>query len=196
MTDGVSDKALQEFNSALKEYLQYNRRELGPLIENRGRKVQWALFRQFKAIAPSGEKIERDAVSRGHRLKRRMGPDGKHLSYKKELALRKRSIRYLSVSFLYRAWRLNREGQNSAFDATARRNRKIGEAVVRTARGQQSPSVRLTSLLEGAVIQNRQRSLVDKALRLQAADMKTYVQRKQSEKLEALIRRNLSPASL
>jgi hypothetical protein len=189
MADGVSSKSLRNFDRALKEYLRYNKRETGPLIENRAKRVQWELYRQFKAIAPTRDKIEQEAASRGYAIRRRMGPDGKRLSVKKELALRKRSIRYLSVSYLFRAWRANRDGQNTQFSAKSRRNKQIGEALIRTAKGKRRPFVRLTSFLEGVVAQNRKRNLVDKALRAQTADMKTYVGRKQQQAIKRSITR-------
>ena len=189
MADGVSSKSLRNFDRALKEYLRYNKRETGPLIENRAKRVQWELYRQFKAIAPTRDKIEQEAASRGYAIRRRMGPDGKRLSVKKELALRKRSIRYLSVSYLFRAWRANRDGQNTQFSAKSRRNKQIGEALIRTAKGKRRPFVRLTSFLEGVVAQNRKRNLVDKALQAQTADMKTYVRRKQQQAMKRSITR-------
>ena len=54
MADGVSSDSLQQFDRALEEYLRYNRRETGPLIENRAKKIQWELYRSFKAIAQIG----------------------------------------------------------------------------------------------------------------------------------------------
>lgn len=187
MNDGVSSQSLRDFNQALREYLQYNKRETGPLIENRAKKVQWELYRQFKAIAATPEKIETEAKARDYATRRRIGKGGKAVSAKEELTLRKRSIRYLSVSFLHRAWRANREGQNSSFDTKSRSNRKIGEAIIRTAKGQSRPRVELISYLEGVLVQNRKRNLVDKALRSQVADMRVYVRRKQQEALKQTI---------
>jgi len=192
MEDGVSSKSLDRFDRALGAYLKYNRRESGPLIENRAKKIQWELYRRFKAIAPTRDKIEQEAAARGYAIRRRIGPDGKRLSVKKELAMRKRSIGYLSISYLFRAWRTSRKGQNSAFSAKSRHKREIGEALVRTATGKRRPFVRLTSFLRGAVIQNRQRRIVDKALKAQAADMKQYVLRKQREQLQNTIARTFS----
>ena len=189
MANCVSSKSLRNFDRALKEYLRYNKRETGSLIENRAKRVQWELYRQFKAIAPTRDKIEQEAASRDYAIRRRMGPDGKRLLVKKELALRKRSIRYLSVSYLFRAWRANRDGQNTQFSAKSRRNKQIGEALIRTAKGKRRPFVRLTSFLEGVVAQNRKRNLVDKALRAQTADMKTYVRRKQQQAIKRSITR-------
>ena len=189
MADGVSANSLRQFDRALKEYLRYNKRETGPLIENRAKRVQRELYRQFKAIAPTRDKIEQEATSQGYAIRRRMGPDGKRLSVKKELALRKRSIRYLAVSYLFRAWRANRQGQNTQFSARSRRNKQIGEALIRTAKGKRRPFVRLTSFLEGVVAQNRKRNLVDKALRAQTGDMKTYVRRKQQQAIKRSITR-------
>ncbi|MEE4212843.1 MAG: hypothetical protein V2I43_26655 [Parvularcula sp.] len=189
MSEGVSTQPLRQFDRALRAYLRYNRRETGPLLEDRGKKLQWELYRQFKAIATTRDKIEQEAASVGYAIRRRMGANGKRLSVKKELALRKRSIRYLSVSYLFRAWKSRREGQSGSFSATSRRNKQIGEALIRTSKGKRRPFVRLTSFLEGVVAQNRQRRLVDKALRAQSADMKTYVQRKQREQVRRTIGR-------
>lgn len=192
MDDGVSSQALHDFNRALKEYLQYNKREAGPLIENRAKKVQWELYRQFKAIAATPEKIEAEAKARDYAIYRRPGQDGKAVSLKEELTLRKKSIRYLSVSFLHRAWRANRDGQNASFDTKSRSNRKIGEAIIRTAKGQSRPQVELISYLEGVLVQNRQRSLVEKALRLQVSDMGVYIRKKQQEALKQTIAKTFS----
>jgi hypothetical protein len=189
VSEGVSTQPLRQFDRALRAYLRYNRRETGPLLEDRGKKLQWELYRQFKAIATTRDKIEQEAASVGYAIRRRMGANGKRLSVKKELALRKRSIRYLSVSYLFRAWKSRREGQSGSFSATSRRNKQIGEALIRTSKGKRRPFVRLTSFLEGVVAQNRQRRLVDKALRAQSADMKTYVQRKQREQVRRTIGR-------
>lgn len=192
MTDGVSNRSLKAFNQSLREYLRYNKRAPGPLIENRARRVRWELFRRFKEIAPTRQKIEQEAAAVNYRIRRRRGADGQPLSIKKELMARKRSIRYLSVSFLYKAWRSRREGQSGGFDAVSRRNRKIGEALVRTARGQRRPSVELTSFLEGVVVQNRQRRIVDKALQAETANMGVYIRRKQQEALQRTIARLFS----
>src|SRR5690606_18094362 len=97
-----------------------------------------------------------------------------------------------SVSFLHRAWRANRDGQNASFDTKSRSNRKIGEAIIRTAKGQSRPQVELVSYLEGVMVQNRQRGLVEKALRMQVADMGVYVRKKQQEALKQTIAKTFS----
>lgn len=189
MTQPADTRSLKKFDRALREYLRYNKRETGPLIENRGKQVQWELYRQFKAIAPSKDRIGQEAASRGYAIRRRMGPYGKRLSVKKELAERRRSIGYLSVSFLHRTWRANRDGQSARHTAKSRRNRRIGEVLIRTSKGKRKPFVRLTSFLQGVLVQNRKQHIVDKALRAQARDMKTYIQRKQREKLKRTLAR-------
>lgn len=175
---------LQKFQEALRSYLRYNRRELGPLIENRARRLQWELYRRFRNIAPTREKIDQDAAALGFRIRRAMGDDGKRLSVKRELARRRRSIGWLSVSFLQRQWRARREGQSSAFAAVSRRKREIGRAIIRTAKGESHPRVRILSFLEGAAVQSRQRGIVDRALRAETNDMRTYVARKQREQAQ------------
>ena len=175
---------LQKFQEALRAYLRYNRRELGPLIENRARRLQWELYRRFRDIAPTKEKIDQDAAALGFRIRRATGSDGKPLTVRRELARRRRSIRWLSVSFLQRQWRAKREGQSTAFAAASRRKREIGRAIIRTAKGEARPRVRILSFLEGAAVQSRQRGIVDRALRAEANDMRTYVARKQREQAQ------------
>ena len=185
-------EGLDRFQRALRSYTRYNRRELGPLLENRARRVQWDLYRRFRDIAPTKEKIDREAEARGFRIKRRIGQNGKRLSVKQELAVRRRSIRWLSVSFLVRAWKARKEGQAGAFAALSRRRREIGKAIIRTAKGERRPRVRILSHLEGAAKQNAQRRIVDQSLAGQATDMRTYVLRKQREKAQRTISRNFS----
>lgn len=179
MSDGLA-----AFQRALQSYTRYNRRELGPLLEARARRAQFELFRQFKSIAPTKDKIETEAASRGYQIRRREGDDGRKVSLKQELSLRRKSIGYLSVSFLIRAWKAQREGQNAAFSARTRKQAEIGKTVLRTAKGVSRPQVRIMSFLDGAATQNRRRALVDKALRAQATDMRTYVARKQREEFQ------------
>ena len=168
-------QGLTEFNRALQKYLQNNKRDLGPLIENRARRIQWALYRQFRDIAPTPGKIMQDAKARGYRIKRRKGKGGKRLSLKQELAARRRSVKWLSVSFLIRNWKAKREGQSAAYHAVSRKKWTIGKAILRTAKGNTSPSVRIESYLEGAAIQNAQRGIVNRVISQETADMETYV---------------------
>lgn len=179
MSEGISSKQLAAFNKALGDYARYNRRELGPLIESRAKRMRFELFRQYRAIAPSKEKIEQEAAARGYAIKRRKGKGGKALSVKQEIAARKRSIGWLSRSWIFQGWRSARDGQDAAFIARAKSRQSIGRALVRTAKGLRAPKVTLTSFLEGAVIQNRRRALVGKAMQAQVADMRRYVARKQ-----------------
>ena len=175
---------LQRFQKALLEYTRYNRRELGALIENRARRLQWELYRRFRDIAPTKEKIDRDVADQGFKIKRAIGPDGKRLTVKQELARRRRSIRWLSVSFFQRQWRAAPQGQATAFAAVSRRKHEIGRAIIRTAKGETRPRVRILSFLEGAAIQARQRGIVDRALQSERADMRGYVARKQREQIQ------------
>ena len=177
-------RELEAFQKALRAYARYNRRELGPLIENRARSLQWELYRRFRDIAPTREKIDQDAAALGFRIRRATGNNGKPLSVKQELARRRRSIRWLSVSFLQRQWRANREGQSAAFAAVSRRKSEIGRSIIRTAKGESRPRVHILSYLEGAAVQSRQRGIVDRALRAQTGDMRGYIARKQREQAQ------------
>lgn len=122
MSDGLA-----AFQRALQSYTRYNRRELGPVLEARARRAQFELFRQFKSIAPTKDKIEAEAAARGYRIRRREGDDGRKVSLKQELSMRRKSIGFLSVSFLIRAWKAQREGQNAAFSARTRKQAEIGK---------------------------------------------------------------------
>ncbi len=114
------------------------------------------------------------------------------MSLKQEIAARKRSIGWLSASWIFREWKAKRDGQSGFYRAMSRARKAIGEAIVRTAKGQRHPSVRLTSFLSGVMIQNQRRTLVSKAMRAQVADMRTYIARKQKEQFMNLVRRTLS----
>lgn len=186
--DGIDPRQLKAFTRALEEYTRHNRRELGPLIESRAKRMRHELFRQFRATAPSRERIDQEAAARGHAIRRRKGKDGRTLTVRQELAARKRSIGWLSVSWIFRAWRSRRDGQSANIVARSRSNAAIGMAIVRTAKGLRHPRVILSSYLEGAVDLNARRSLVNRALGAQVADMRRYVARKQQERFMQLVR--------
>jgi hypothetical protein len=185
-------KDVQAFHRVLREYARHNQRDLGPLIESRAKRLRFELYRQFKAIAPSKERIEKGAAAQGYRIRRRQSRSGKTMSLKQEIAARKRSIGWLSASWIFREWKAKRDGQSGFYRAMSRARKAIGEAIVRTAKGQRHPSVRLTSFLSGVMIQNQRRTLVSKAMRAQVADMRTYIARKQKEQFMNLVRRTLS----
>lgn len=183
-------KDVRAFHRVLREYARHNQRDLGPLIESRAKRLRFELYRQFKAIAPSKERIENEAAARGYRIRRRKGASGKTMSLKQELAARKRSIGWLSASWIFREWKTKRDGQSGFFRALSRAKQAIGSAIVRSAKGQRNPSVRLTSFLSGVMIQNQRRTLVSKAMRAQVADMRTYIARKQKEQFMNLVRKS------
>jgi len=177
---GINPRNLNAFNKALKQYTKYNQRELGALVENRANRLRWELYKLFRDIAPSREKIDSDLDALGGRVKRRK-VRGKRLTLDQERRKRRGSIKYLSIGFMLREWRVKRQGQNVKRDQLNRMNRRIGEVIDRTARGIRRPYVRITNLLEGAVKQNIERALVNKALTKQTADMRSYILRKQKQ---------------
>jgi len=179
---------VRAFQKVLQEYARYNQRDLGPLIEGRAKRLRFELYRQFKAIAPSRERIEQEAAGRNYAIRRRKSKTGQTLSVRQEIAARKRSIGWLSASWIFREWKSKRDGQSGFFKALSRAKTAIGSAIVRTAKGQRGPSVRLTSYLSGVMIQNQRRYLVSKAMRAQVADMRGYIARKQKEQFMALVR--------
>jgi hypothetical protein len=184
--DGIRH-GLDRLERALGEYRTYNRRSLGTILEAKGRSLQWELYRQFRRIAPTPAEITQEAKALGYAIRRRYGPDGKRLSLKQELAARRKSVRWLSVSFLLRAWKRQREGQRGSYAARSRTGAVVGETEVRTARGIRSPRVHIQSYLTGAKVQAKERRLVERAIDEQIADIRRYTARKQQEAL----RRNL-----
>jgi len=187
--EGDAASEVRAFQKVLREYTRYNQRDLGPLIESRAKRLRFELYRQFKAIAPSKERIEQEAAARGYAIRRRKGKSGKTLTVKQELAARKRSIGWLSASWIFREWKAKRDGQTGYYKALSRAKTAIGGAIVRTAKGQRNPSVRLTSYLSGVMVQNQRRGLVAKAMQAQVADMRRYIARKQKEQFLNLVRR-------
>jgi hypothetical protein len=181
-------KNVQAFHRVLREYARHNRQDLGPLIESRAKRLRFELYRQFKAIAPSKERIENEVSSRGYRIRRRKSRSGKTMSVKQEIAARKRSVGWLSASWLFREWRSKRDGQIGLFKALSRAKIAIGAAIVRTAKGQRRPRVRLTSYLSGVMIQNQKRALISKAMQAQVRDMRGYIARKQKEQFMHLVK--------
>lgn len=178
--------SLAEFQGALRDYALYTRREQGPLIEDRARKVRFELFRGFKAIAKTSTGLRAELASLGYRMRRRKAADGGTVTPEQEIRLRVRSLRFLSVSFLIKGWQARDRGQQARFTAVNRAGVAIGGAYVDTAVGRETPFVSLTSLLSGVVEQNEQRDIVGAALSAQARDMAAYLQRKHDERLRKL----------
>lgn len=183
--DAYSRTSLVAFEQSFSDYLRFNKREQGPLIEDRGHKVRFALFKAFRDISPSAETIRHEAAARGWRLLRRPGADGEPLTPEREIRARIRSRRFLALSFILRDWKRPAEGrgQSGRFAARTRAATEIGSAIVRTAVGEESPRVALSSYLEGAVAQSRRRGIVATVLTEQAQDMAVYVRRKHAERL-------------
>ena len=202
MSAPVQDTAaMEEFQRAFARYQVWAGKEQGPLVEDRGRKVRLELFKLFKATAKTPAELRAEIASLGCAVRRRV--DGKlaaeypaaaavgavpRVSTEEEVKARVRSLRFLSVSFIIKGWRSATEGQSGRFSARTRAQAEIGSALVRTAKGEAAPYVSLTSLLDGAVVQNRERMITDRALSNQAADMGRYIARKHQEKLSQLFR--------
>jgi hypothetical protein len=190
MSEVVSTKELKRFNKVLADYLTYNKREQGPLIENRANRLRWNIYRSFKAIAPTPQQLEDEAVSRGYQIKRGLTPKGKRRTFTQELAARKRSLRFLSVSWLYRGWKNTRDGQQTSLRSVSRSKKNIGQVVLNTSKGKSNPSVRLESFLKGVRVQNQQRGIVERNLKDEMNDMRKYIRRKQLERWRKLVQKN------
>lgn len=189
MSEVVSTKELKRFNKVLSDYLTYNKREQGPLIENRANRLRWNIYRGFRAIAPSPQQLEHSIASKGYRIKRGVTAQGTRRTIAQEIAARKRSLKFLSVSWLYKQWKSNREGQSGSIKATSRTQQAIGQVLLKTSTGTTNPSVRLESFLRGVYVQNQQRRIVEKAIKEQNRDMQAYIRKKQLERWRKLVQK-------
>lgn len=166
-----------QLTAKLEEYLRWNKRAAGPLLESRARRLRYLVFKGFAEIAPTAERIEaeaRAAIIAGKGLRRAEG-----VTIEQEIRRRKRSRKYLASSFIFPAWKTAKNGQNASFTRQSKSGAITGRAVVKTAGS--NASVLIESLLKGAAIQDSQRRIVDKAVAGQIADMEAYIVRKQSE---------------
>lgn len=196
--------ALDEFNAALSRYIGFSKKGQGPIVEDRARKVRLELYRQFRQIAKTPAALRAEIVGKGYAVKRReksavaqqalrsayglrgaLSYEDRSISTDLEIRLRTRSLRYLSVAWLFREWKARHGGQRGTYRAVDGAQKIIGEAIVNTADGTEAPAVDLTSFLLGVAVQNQKRRLVDEALRGQAEDMAGYVARKHQEQLQA-----------
>jgi len=178
--DGISS-GLPHLQAALKRQLRYTKQELGPLIDNRGRRFRYGLFSEFRDIAPEKGEIRRELEGRGWRIKRRKSrKTGKRLTVEKEIRARESSRKFLAASFITPEWRASKAGQRLTARARKRRSTsgEIGLAVVNTAVGVKRPSVRIESFLEGAVAQNKEKRIISKVEREQIRDIGIYLRRK------------------
>lgn len=166
-----------QLNAKLREYLKWNRRAQGPLLESRARRLRYALFKGFADIAPTAERIEAEAeasIRSGKGLRRTEGTTAEQ-----EIRRRKRSRKFLASSFIFPGWKAAKNGQNASFTRESKTGRTMGQAVVKTSGT--NASVLIESLLQGAVVQNDQRRIVDQAVAKQIEDMESYIVRKQKE---------------
>lgn len=166
-----------QLTAALNEYLRWNKRAQGPLLESRAMRLRYALFKGFSDIAPTAERIEAEAeaqLSSGKGLRRAKGT-----TPTLEIRRRKRSRKFLAASFVYRGWKTAKDGQRRTFSQKSRTGRTTGRAVVNTQGG--NASVLIESLLRGAAIQDNKRRIVDRAVSNQIGDMENYIARKQQQ---------------
>lgn len=172
-------ESFPELTAKLQEYMRWNKRARGPLLESRARRLRYAVFKEFSAIAPTKERIEaevRAAVAKaGEAIIKR--PEG--TSIEDEIKRRQKSRKYLASSFIFKGWKSSKEGQTGTFNQRSRGGRPTGRAIINTRSN--NPSVLIESMLAGAGIQNDQRRLVDRAVAGQIADMEQYIARKQKE---------------
>ncbi|MDP0498678.1 MAG: hypothetical protein Q7P63_01135 [Verrucomicrobiota bacterium JB022] len=215
----LDSKAAHQFQLVLTEYIAWNKRDIGPLLDARATRIRWEIYKRFRDLAPTKDELETDLKARGYRVKRRRRrgagtkkrfvkirnkkireqfqkrrPSPTRLELEEEIALRQASIKFLSVGFLFREWKRAKDGQSGDFKATGKkfqggRSRTIGKADVNTSAGLADPRVIITSYLEGVVKQNQQRGIVDQVLAGEVADMQVYIRRKQEQAFRQTMRR-------
>ena len=205
MTDEA--QTARDFQTTLARYVSWSKKDQGPLIESRARRFRFALFRAFRAIAKTPAQLQSEISGLGYAIKRRDKSDAdqtalrsafgirgalnyedRTVSTEEEIRLRTKSLRFLSVSFIFSAWRGSGEGQQKRFSARSRHQARIGEAIVSTRKGTENPFVSLTSFLEGVVAQNSRRRIVAAAMQSETRDMLAYLERKHRERLVASFR--------
>ncbi len=197
----TSTQPIDDFHAALGAYLVWTKKSQGAAIEDRSRKVRYELYRQFRRLAKSAGGLRAEVESLGYAIKRRVNgqlaaqyPGAAavgavpRVSVEDEIKARIRSLRYLSVSWLFPGWKGAANGQDARYSARNRAQAQIGGALLATAEGRESPYVMLTSFLQGVVTQDARRRITDSALTAQAADMQQYIARKHQEKLASLFR--------
>lgn len=182
---------LDEFYKSFSEYIRYNEREQGALVENRLYRIRWNLMNAYLSIAPTPGEITtqaRAALAAGG-IKRRKGKNGKALTVDEEIYVRIKGIRFLASSFVVRGWKKSKDGQARTFIAQGRGGTKTGQVRLRTQKGNKSPSGILESFLEGAIVQNDARGILDNVLAREIVDIQTYILRKNAQKARSTIAR-------
>lgn len=175
---------LRAFHAAFARYTTYNRRGVGWLLEQRGRRLRWRVWKEFKGIAKTAAELRAEIKSAGFGIKRRIDPDtGKPVSLKDEIRARVKSRNFLSASFLYKAWRAGREGKSKRFTSRSRGHVRIGDALVNTLQGKPNPFVSIASYLQGVVAQDRNHRIAAKSMRAETADIGVYLARKHKQQI-------------
>ena len=179
--------AFDQFQSTLNEYVAWNKRELGTLLQQRAQKLRVEIFKRFRALARDRKKLRAALwviASRGDGLKLHVSPKtGRVRTPKEEIAARVRTVGFLSVSFLTKEWARANAGSNAVYRAKNGSGATLGMVVDRTAPGRIDPFVAIKSFLEGVAVQDERHGVINAALAGQSADMAQYIARKQAEQL-------------
>ncbi|EIQ01629.1 hypothetical protein OpiT1DRAFT_00201 [Opitutaceae bacterium TAV1] len=207
-----AETLLARYHEVLEEYFRWNKRELGSLLENRASRLRFAVFKNFREIAPPAAAIRAEDAALGYRIRRRKDSrTGKAVSVEDEIRLRGKSRVYLAASLRFAVWKtkdsaveraqksLSGDGGQTLHVTPLNRGRKhtpMGELVVSAASGQPDPFVSMTSFLDGAVTQNARRRIVAAAFRSETADMLAYIRRKQADALMGALKKIQKPATV
>jgi len=167
------------FQNRLQEYLRYNKKETGVLLENRANRIRFAIFRGYAEQAPTPERIRAEAeasIASGKGLKRKI-VGGKRLTREQEIRRRQRSRKYLASTFLVKGWRNSKTPRSATYLARSRQGADTGRAVIAT-QGR-NPRVKIQSFIRGAAEINAERRILDAAIQGEIRDMEQYILRKQ-----------------
>jgi hypothetical protein len=173
------DTELSAFRSAFDDYRQWNRRLPGDIIRTRAARMSYKLNRAWQAIAKSRGQLREEIAALGYAIKRRPDPKnpGKSVDTGTEIDARIHSLKFLSVSFLYKEWRNRQQAPEGVFDAMAETGR-VGEATVKTADTSADPYAMFMSFLTGVVLQDERRGITATLLRDEVTDMYNYINSK------------------
>lgn len=179
--------AFDQFQATLNEYVAWNKRELGTLLQSRAKRLRYEIFSRFKALRPDRQKLRAALwviAERGEGLRLHENPKtGRLRTRRQEITARVKSVGFLSVSFLPKDWLRVSQGTNTTAAARSASGATIGMVVDRTAPGRIDPFVAIKSFLAGAEAQNEERGIVESALAGQSADMAAYIAKKQAAQL-------------
>ena len=189
----INSAEAAHFQKTLDKYLAVNRRETPLLLMEKAKRASILFYKGTKAASPSKEKIKQDVINQGWQVKR---PKGLAYPYKKgekrgsqgplnrmrrgAIARRQKAIGYVASGWLPAMKALGANG--AAKDAANFRNPKGSVSVVGV--GTDRPGISITNSTPGCVAVEKKHGVVRQGLVALAADMQTYIDRKQQTNMQ------------